>query len=420
MANDAREKQLDALTDAISRVLTPVMICMLFAIWLVHSLGDGQCSSAESTRPPGSPPLPWRPRPATPTPTPTRGNPAATFSGRDALIFVGIFCVLIVVFTYLVVFLFRRGYTRVLGMWVVCAVALIFSYVGGVYLFEFSRTRCINLDWVSLTFGVWNFAVVGLVSIFWSVPRFINQTFLIVMSALMAFIFRTLPGWATWTILVALVVWDLFAVLAPFGPLGMLVNEAKARQEPLPALVYDTNPNDVGRDAEAQPPVVWKRKRDRLPPPRRGDAADGDDDRQQRRAARRQRRRDNAAAAAAQPAEGEPAPADALTRDGATASDQTTQQGVGTLGTHLKLGLGDFVFYSILVAQASNSGAMTAITSFVAILAGLCATLFLVVVYRKPLPALPISIVAGILFFFLTRYTVFPFVLNLMPELLFH
>jgi presenilin 1 len=84
------------------------------------------------------------------------------------------------------------------------------------------------------------------------------------------------------------------------------------------------------------------------------------------------------------------------------------------------LRLSDFVFYSILVAQASQRGAMTAITSFIAILTGLCMTLFMVTVFRKALPALPISIVLGILFYVLTRYTISPFVNNLFPELLFH
>jgi hypothetical protein len=55
---------------------------------------------------------------------------------------------------------------------------------------------------------------------------------------------------------------------------------------------------------------------------------------------------------------------------------------------HLLPSFVQFVFYSILVAQASQRGATTAITSFVAILTGLCATLFLVTVYRKALPAL--------------------------------
>jgi hypothetical protein len=87
---------------------------------------------------------------------------------------------------------------------------------------------------------------------------------------------------------------------------------------------------------------------------------------------------------------------------------------------HLLPSVVQFVFYSILVAQASQRGATTAITSFVAILTGLCATLFLVTVYRKALPALPISIVLGLLFYVLTRYTIDPFVNNLLPELLFH
>lgn len=103
-----------------------------------------------------------------------------------------------------------------------------------------------------------------------------------------------------------------------------------------------------------------------------------------------------------------------------TANSRSQARPIGTLGHHLKLGLGDFVFYSILVAQASNRGAMTTVISFIAILNGLCATLFLVTVYRKALPALPISIVLGLVFFFLTRFTIQPFVENLLPELLFH
>lgn len=435
MASDDREKQLDALTDAISRVITPVMICMLLSIGLVNSLGDSKCGDVERASSPPTP-LPWELDQIPPTTQPevARGNLAATFNNRDAFIFVGIFCVLIVVMTFFLVWLFRRGHTRFIAIWLFCAVAIIFAYVGGIYLFEFARTQCINLDWVSLSFAVWNFTVVGLVSVFWTVPRLINQAYLIVMSALMAYIFRTLPAWATWVILAVLVVWDLFAVLAPFGPLRKLVETAREREEPLPALVYDTNPNDVGRDAEAHPVVIFKKKRNRAQARRSSEAPEDPEAEQNReaRAKRRQRRREAAEQAAQQDVEvpndpgahvvsprqgnAEEAPPD--TRRGT--QNEQTQQGVGTLGTHLKLGLGDFVFYSVLVAQASSEGAMTAVTSFVAILSGLCATLFLVIVYRKALPALPISIIAGMTFFFLTRYTVQPFVLNLLPELMFH
>jgi len=76
----------------------------------------------------------------------------------------------------------------------------------------------------------------------------------------------------------------------------------------------------------------------------------------------------------------------------------------------IKLGLGDFVFYSVLVGKAALYGFATCAACFLVIISGLGATLVLLSVFRKALPALPISIGLGVLFYLLTRVAIIPYI----------
>ena len=79
----------------------------------------------------------------------------------------------------------------------------------------------------------------------------------------------------------------------------------------------------------------------------------------------------------------------------------------------VKLGLGDFVFYSVLVGRAAMYDIVTVFTCFVGIVAGLFATLVLLALFKKALPALPISIGLAIFLFLTTRVFILPFVMEL-------
>ena len=76
----------------------------------------------------------------------------------------------------------------------------------------------------------------------------------------------------------------------------------------------------------------------------------------------------------------------------------------------IKLGLGDFIFYSLMVSKAAQYSFTTFVACMLVILAGLGGTLILLAVYRHALPALPISIFLGVLFYVLTRLLIEPWI----------
>ena len=82
----------------------------------------------------------------------------------------------------------------------------------------------------------------------------------------------------------------------------------------------------------------------------------------------------------------------------------------GKTDNTIKLGLGDFIFYSVLVAQAIKYSFTTFMACMLVILAGLGSTLILLAVYQQALPALPISIFLAIIFYFLTRVLIEPWI----------
>jgi len=78
--------------------------------------------------------------------------------------------------------------------------------------------------------------------------------------------------------------------------------------------------------------------------------------------------------------------------------------------SNLKLGLGDFIFYSVLIGRAALRDMATVFSCYVAVITGLFMTLLLLALFKKALPALPISIGFGIVFYFLSNIFLLPYV----------
>lgn len=86
----------------------------------------------------------------------------------------------------------------------------------------------------------------------------------------------------------------------------------------------------------------------------------------------------------------------------------------GRYSNTIKLGLGDFIFYSVLVAKSAQYSFACFASSFLVILAGLGGTLVLLAVFKHALPALPISIFLAVTFYLLTRFCIEPWIHVLM------
>ncbi|VVA90540.1 unnamed protein product [Arabis nemorensis] len=449
---------LDSLGVEIIGVMAPVSICMFLVVLLTYSLSvtsDTQIRTAAN--------LIYIENP----------SDSATVKLEGSLENAIVFVVLVAAVTFILVLLFYYNFTNFLKHYMRFSAFFVLGTMGGAIFLSIIQHFSVPVDSITCFILLFNFTILGTLSVFsGGMPILLRQCYMVVMGIVVAAWFTKLPEWTTWFILVALALYDLVAVLAPGGPLKLLVELASTRDEELPAMVYEARPtvssyqgrnrgsslralvgggggvsdsgsvelqavrnHDANQHGRENPHnldynAVAVRDIDNV-----DGNANGNRDSVDRSPLVGNPREGHFASSISS----EHSTAVGIRESRETVADEEMSPLVELMGwgdieeeprgfeesdnvenlkRGIKLGLGDFIFYSVLVGRAAMYDLMTVYACYLAIISGLGCTLILLSVYNRALPALPISIMLGVVFYFLTRLLMEPFVVGMTTNLM--
>ncbi|RWS23351.1 presenilin-2-like protein [Leptotrombidium deliense] len=249
-----------------------------------------------------------------------------------------LFTVMVISTTVMILILYLYKCYRIINTWLAFTSFFLLTFFTFLYFKEAMLSFNYPVDDVTVTIGLWNFGIVGMVGIHWKAPKLLQQCYLIYIATLMALVFiKYLPDWSAWMILIILVIWDCLAVLSPNGPLRIFIETVKQRSDTIPpSLLYVSFADLIAEDENEE-----------------------------------------------------------------TQADELLKTGHSTPG--IKLGLGDFIFYGLLIGKVAKCGDWFVILScYVGILVGLVTTTTLLSFYKRVMPALPISISLGMVIYFVS------------------
>jgi presenilin 1 len=312
-----------------------------------------------------------------------------------------VFVLFVTAATFGLYLLFKHRFGSVIWAYMAFSGFSIFGVLGASVALQVLQRYEIHLDVVSFAFYAWNATVVGVLSVFlWPGSLRIKQGFLVLISVIVAYYFVTqLAEWTTWTMLVFMAIYDLYAVLTPNGPLRKIVELSQEREEAIPALVYEA----------------------------RGGSRSGGGSRRRRRKksnsnnnSETQRERDVDASLDGDLSSSPEKDAVVGEKTSLLGKDSKKEDAPHLerfddehddehdLPEGIKLGLGDFIFYSVLVGRAAMQSLFCAVFCYVAVVTGLIVTLAGLALHKAALPALPVSIALGVITFVSIKFLVEP------------
>jgi presenilin 1 len=116
--------------------------------------------------------------------------------------------------TFMIVLLYRYRCMSCLTGYMMFSSATLLGVMGGSFLYTALDKWSIPCDYITFVFVLWNFAAVGVLSIFYQkgLPRIFTQGYLVATSVIMAWQLSRIDEWTGWSLLVVLALYDLCAV----------------------------------------------------------------------------------------------------------------------------------------------------------------------------------------------------------------
>lgn len=141
----------------------------------------------------------------------------------STIVTVVILVTVVAVATLLITLLFKYNLNWILFSWLALSLASIFLLQAWVLLDLICTNYQIPRDMITFNVFIVNIAVVVILSLFYLVHPVISQAFCIFVAILVAWTLSMMTTWIIWAILLAMTVYDIFAVLPKHGPLQLLL-----------------------------------------------------------------------------------------------------------------------------------------------------------------------------------------------------
>ncbi|KAL1436581.1 hypothetical protein MTO96_049484 [Rhipicephalus appendiculatus] len=153
------------------------------------------------------------------------------------------FLVMIMIVNCALVYLYKAGYYGIIKAWMITGSGALLFLMGYYYMGRLAIYFNAPVDYVTCSLFIWNVGATGITALYYDGPFLMQQGYLVYISVLLAVTLEeSFPEAMSWILLVLVSAWDIFAVLCVLGPLRILLETAKERDEPLfPALVFSTS-----------------------------------------------------------------------------------------------------------------------------------------------------------------------------------